>query len=445
MRTTIGILAFLSCPLWAQESLSIKDAVSLALHQHPAVAAAAAQVKAAETQTRQAQSGRLPKVTYQESYQRSDNPVFVFGSLLTQHQFAAANFQLDKLNQPDFLNNFQSQLTVDQVVYDGGQTRWAMRSAELGSGMAGQEDRRVRIALTAGVIRAYYGTLLAEENWKVAQAAIRSAEADLARAEEVRKAGMSTDADVLSIRVHLAAVREQEIRRRYDLDVARAALNEALGLPLDTPHSLSTTLQPAALPDVSLPDYEKKAIEVRPEVQQGRLSVQQAETQSSLARTAFLPQVVLHGAFEADRQRFVDRGGANWLLAASLKWNLFNGNADKARKEEAVYGLDRARAQERQLDSGIRLEVRRAYLDWKASQERLTVAAAAVAEADENLRIIKNRYQSGLTTVTELLRSETAVLEAKFRHLAAVHDQRLAAVSLESTAGTLSIDSEVLR
>ena len=45
---------------------------------------------------------------------------------------------------------------------------------------------------------------------------------------------MSTDADVLSIRVHLAAVREQEIRRGYDVQVAMAALNEALGLDLNT-------------------------------------------------------------------------------------------------------------------------------------------------------------------------------------------------------------------
>ena len=59
-----------------------------------------------------------------------------------------------------------------------------------------------------------------------ASQAMRSAEADLKRARDVRSAGMSTDADVLSIRVHLAGVREQQIRRAADLDVARAALNE---------------------------------------------------------------------------------------------------------------------------------------------------------------------------------------------------------------------------
>ncbi len=74
--------------------------------------------------------------------------------------------------------------------------------------------------------------------------AVRSAEADLERAENVRTAGMATDADVLAIRVHLAPMREQEIRRGYDAQIALAALNEALGLPLDTPHELTTALTP---------------------------------------------------------------------------------------------------------------------------------------------------------------------------------------------------------
>jgi len=71
------------------------------------------------------------------------------------------------------------------------------------------------------VARAYYHSVLAAENLKAAEQAVLSAEADLKRAESVRAAGMSTDVDVLSIRVHLAAVNEQRIDRSADVDVAR--------------------------------------------------------------------------------------------------------------------------------------------------------------------------------------------------------------------------------
>ncbi len=129
----ITLLVLLALPLAAQGPLSLKDAVRLALDKHPSMEAAAAEVKAAETRREQARSGYLPKVNYSESWQRSDNPVFVFSSLLTQHQFSEQNFAIGPLNRPDALNNFQSQVVVDQTVWDAGMTKKQVRSAELGS------------------------------------------------------------------------------------------------------------------------------------------------------------------------------------------------------------------------------------------------------------------------------------------------------------------------
>ncbi len=238
----IVIAGVLSAPLWAQGPLTLKEAVRVALGKHPSIAAARAQVRAVETRVRQARSGYLPKLNYTESWQRSDNPVFVFSSLLTQHQFTERNFAIGPLNRPDALNNFQSQVTLDQTIWDGRSTRHQVRSAELGQKITGEDQRRTQLDVIASVIRVYMGVVLSKENLGAATEAVRSAEADLARAEAVRTAGMATDADVLSIRVHLAAVREQEIRRKHDLEVAHAALNEALGLPLDTEHELTTPL-----------------------------------------------------------------------------------------------------------------------------------------------------------------------------------------------------------
>ena len=438
------VVLLIGAPLFAQNSLTLQDAVRLALEKHPSVEAGRSAVKAAESRVTEARSGRLPKVNYSESWMRSDNPVFVFSSLLTQHQFTGDNFALGPLNRPNALNNFQSQVTLDQAIYDGGETRLALKSAVLGRTSALEDERRNNMNLIGGVVRAYHGATLAAESLNVANEAVRSAEADLNRAQAVREAGMSTDADVLSIRVHLAVVREQQIRRQADLDVAAATLNEALGLPLDRPHDLSTTLTAARLGDVVLEAYEKESAGQRPEIRQARLGAQLAETQGAAARASLRPQVSAHVGWEADRQRFIDRGGANWLASVSLRWNLFNGFADKARIDEANYGVQRARAIESQAGARIRLEVRRAYADWKSANQRIEVAQAAVSMAEESLRITKNRYENGLSNVTDLLRTETALLEARSRRLAAVYDQRLAAVSLELAAGTLNSQSEVL-
>ncbi len=440
------ILAFfiLAATVFAQEPLSLRDAVRLALRGNPAIAATSAAVKASDARVAQAHSGILPKVNYAESFTRSNNPVYVFSSLLTQHQFGPENFNIGPLNRPDSLNNFQSQLTVDQMLYDAGQTQSAVKAAETGRQMTQEQRRGAEMQVIAGVSRAYWGVLLAAESLKSAEQAVRSAQADLERAQSVRAAGMSTDVDVLSIRVHLAAVNEQRIQRASDLDVARAALNDVLGAALDAGHTLTGTLTPLDLPQLSLDALEKQASEARPEARNSRLAEDLARTQSDAARGAFRPQVSFRAGFEADRQRFVNRGGGNWLASIGLRWNLFNGNADKARIEESAQEVERASADQRRVDSAVRLEVRRAWAGLSAAQQRIEVARAAVAEAEESLRITQNRYGSGMSNVTDLLRTETAVLESRTRYLAAVHDQRVAATMLELAAGRLTADSEVL-
>lgn len=428
----------LAAPAWAQPTLTLEDAVARALRQHASLTASQSNIDAAEARIRQAESGRLPKVNYAESWQRSNNPVFVFGSLLTQRQFAESNFALGALNNPAALNNFQSLLTVDQPLWDAGQTKQATESAQLGREIATEDKRKAEQQILGRTAAAYFGVLLAAETERVADAAVRSAEADLERATSIRDAGMSTDADVLSIRVHLAAMREQQIRRRADRSIAEAALNEAMGEPLDTRFALATPL------GTMVPTAAAATID-RPEIRQAQLAGQLAHKQAESARASYLPQVSFRAAFEADRQRFVTRAGANWFTGVTLRWNLFNGFADKARIEEATFAQKRAQALEQQATEGVKLEVRRAQADLDAARQRITVAESAVAQADESLRITKNRYEAGLTTVTELLRSETALAEAQFRRLAAIHDLRVASVAVEFAQGTLNPSSEVLK
>jgi outer membrane protein len=437
-------LLLFAAPLLAQEPLTLRDAVRLALRENKGLAASNAAIAAAGARIDQARGGSLPKLNYTESFTRGNNPVYVFGALLTQQQFGMDNFSIGPLNRPDALNNFQSLITVDQPIYDAGQTRAAVKSADLGRQLTAEERRRAEMLTINGVLRAYYGALLAAEGLETARQAVRSAEADLKRAQDVRAAGMSTDADVLSIRVHLAAVHEQRIQRAADLDVARAALNDVLGLPLDSRHALTTALSALDLPDLSLDGLERQASAARPETRQTHLAADLARTQSDAARAALRPQIAFHGAFEADRQRFVNRGGANWLAAISLRWNLFNGFSDKARIAESRFAIDRARADEQRVDSAVRMEVRRAWSALAAARQRIEVAKAAADEAAESLRITQNRYQAGMTTVTDLLRNETAVLESRTRYLTAIHDQRIAAAALELAAGALTPDSEVL-
>src|SRR6266700_1916428 len=153
MKKTLLMLVLWSLPGWAQDPMSLKDAVRFALDKNKSVEASTAARRAAESRIAEARGGNLPKINYSESWARSDNPVFVFSSLLTQRQFSEPNFRIGPLNRPDFLNNFQSQITADQTLYDAGQTKHAVRSAELTKDLASEEGRRTRMEAIASVAR----------------------------------------------------------------------------------------------------------------------------------------------------------------------------------------------------------------------------------------------------------------------------------------------------
>jgi len=429
----------------AQEALTLRQAVGLALQSNPLVAAADAGEKEAEARLRQAQSGYLPRVQFSESLQRGNNPVFVFSSLLTQHQFSEGNLAIDTLNRPNALTNYQSRVMVEQVVFDARQTSRNVEAAQLTHRMAGEDTRRSQSDIILSVLRTYFGVTLAEKNAEVARQSVESAQSDLGRAESIYRSGRNTQADVLALRVHLAAMREQQIRASNDLAVARAALNDALGVSLDRAFELTTPLEfSAAEPEGTLDEYRRLASENRSEMRQAQIAQHLAHTQQQIAGATYWPQVVFQGVVEADRQNFYNKAGANWFTAVTLRFSLWNGGETKARVEQARFAEFRAEALRKRADSSIQLEVREAYLDLRAAALRIEVASAAAAEADEAHRIIQNRHQAGLTTVTELLRSEAALAAARTRRLAAVYDHRVAAAALEHAAGTLAADSTLL-
>lgn len=418
--------------------LTLADAVRRAVERHPNVESARASLRAAAEKSTEVRAAYKPRVDYQESWVRSNNPVFVFGSLLTQRQFGPANFAIDSLNRPDALNNFQSLVTAEQLLWDGGRTRKALELAEVGRQAAQVGVQQMELAMASHTARAYLDAQLTRAAVPVAEQAVKSAEADLARATAAEGAGRATAADALSVKVHLAAMQEQLVMRRAEARVAETVLRELVGATPGEMMELNTPLEAA-------PIATETAAAQRPEVEQKRLEVAAARKLGELARLAWMPQVGARVGFEADRQRFVTRAGSNWMAGVSLKWTPYQGGAERARVRLAVENQRAAEAGVEALARKVAVEVDQAATLLEASQARLTTAAAAIAAAEESLRITRDRYEAGLSTVTELLRAETALVESRLRLLAARHGVRSAQLNQAAALGRLNPEAEVLR
>ena len=94
------------------KSLSLEQAVDLALRRNPLTQSAATGRKIANASAEEALAGRWPLLQFSETFTRSNNPVFVFGSLLEQGRFGPQNFAVDSLNNPDPLNNFRTAVNL---------------------------------------------------------------------------------------------------------------------------------------------------------------------------------------------------------------------------------------------------------------------------------------------------------------------------------------------
>jgi outer membrane protein TolC len=193
------------------------------------------------------------------------------------------------------------------------------------------------------------------------------------------------------------------------------------------------------------PAFEEVALSESPEMRRARLDRESASIAERQARSAYFPSVEARAGWESDRESFAGSGGTNWMVGLSLRMNLFNGLGDRARIAEAEATARAARAREQETENRVRLEVRRAYLERDAASERLDVAEKALAQARESHRITQARYEGGLASVTELLRSHNALLQAEVRQMSSIFEARLAAAGLELATGTLKRDSEAIQ
>jgi outer membrane protein len=423
------------------QNLTLPEAVREALEKNPTVQAADAYAKAVHEGIAEARAARMPRVDFSEGFTRGNNPVYVFGALLTQRQFTASDFALDSLNTPRPLNNFRTQFSAALSLYDGGQTGRRIKDAKLSEQGAGEMGQRTRQELIFNVVKSYTDELLARENARVAEAAVKTAQSDLHRAQSRHDEGQAVPSDLLSAQVQMAQAQEDLLQAQNAADLAHAALNVAMGLPEDAATIIEPGLREASFDAGPLADRQQQALKMRPDLRESGLGVEHALNGQRMARAEFLPKVNAFSSWEEDNQTFLARGGNNWTVGASLNFNIFDGGANRARLAAAHYRQNQAQAQLEQMTAAVKLQVREAYLNLTTAQQRVDVSRQAQSQAEESLRIIQNRYEAGLATITDLLQVESAHTSAQKNYLNALFDYRLSYAALELATGELAPDS----
>lgn len=421
------------------QGLTLRDAVAQALRQNPQIAASKSDSDAARARRLEARSSWLPRIDATASSTRSNNPVFVFGSLLEQGRFGPQHFDPAFLNDPKPLRNDRLALNVRYAIFDQLRRYDATRQAGEAVTRSDRAADETRQRVIAEVVSRFYGLTVALQKETVAGEAVKTAEsATTATANRVEQ-GLGVRSDLLAAQVQLGQMRQQLIEATGDVAIARAALAVTLQRPIDVPIEVSAEIPSGPLPEIDLPAALERAAGSRGEVLAAEAAVRAAELQIRTTRGSFLPRLDAYATVGASGPTFNDRNYDRTAgLLASI--DIFDGGK-VARLAEARAGLEGARAIRTMMRDKVVMETVSAHHRLRTAQQKVEVAASAAEQAAEASRIVADRYENGLTTITEQLRAQTAAVAARLGLLAARYEYVTGyAELLRATGGLHDVD-----
>lgn len=427
----------------AQEPLTLRQAIDQALRHNPNVSMAQADNEAADATFNSARTQLLPTFEFAEDISRGNDPVYAFGTRLRQQKFTQADFALNALNRPQPIGNFSTRLSGSWVGFDSFKTQREIRRADLLRESVSSTAKAVDQQVVLQVVRAYQSVLYAQREMSVAQHEQETAVAVLASVNERVNAGLAVESDRMLAQVNLATCKEESIAAQGAWELAWVELQEAMGVK-DSERSELKPLEYHSFPELSLEEALVEAAK-RPDLA-AMAQAQLAQAASvGVARSDFGPRVSAYGNWGEDRSSFAGSGGNHWLAGVEITVDILPAakRAQLAREKAAKQKTD---AQMANSQLHMRLEVSKAYIHRKTAQLSLETARAAMEQATEGLRILKNRYGAGLATVTDFLHAEDAERQSETNYWRAVYANTLAYADLLYTTGTLAPEAaEVLQ
>lgn len=426
----------LKLPAADASSLTISDAMQLADKQNPKIKAAFSNFSAADHRVTQAESGFLPQVFFTETYSHTNNPMWAFGNQLNQEIITQSDFDPDRLNHPDPISNFNSALSMEWSIYQGGQTRIGVNQAKLDREAQDFFLKRTRQEVIAAAATAYTGMVLAYHHLDVIQKSLETARAHLEMIQKRYENGLAVKSDVLRTQVHIAELDQDRFQAESRISMALSALNAAMGAPGDSHWQLETGLVKGDPVLGPIDEWIGLAQSHRPDMQYLQLQEKIAEDEVQKSRAAHLPNINLIGSYELNSPDFRNSGDS-YTVGAMMRVNLYSGDRMSAKTRESEAMLSRIRAMRNDMAAGIEVQARQAFLQAQSAWNRISVAEAAVSQSEEGLRIVRDRYENGLLTLVSLLDAEVALQSAQTNRYRSLHDYLAARIQLSLAAGTL--------
>lgn len=408
--------------LQAQDAPTIDQAIRSAWQNQAGLQAGAAMVEKAKAEA-EANSGlRLPSVSLQAGFQRTDEPMMAFGWKLNQARITPADFNPTVLNHPDPITGFGASLSLNQPIYVGGRIQAARKAGEAMAQAEGAAQAHRRQQVAFAVAQAYFGAQVAEQGQRWAEDTLKQAQETerfvTARVQEglmLRSEGDRAKAFRAQAEAGLAEAKQR-------LASARSALRLLSGIAPEA--KLATP--------VEAPVAEPQGEAHRSDLEALRRQVEAAHQGTRASRGTLLPEVGFNASLGTARYTWSE--GGNWSsLGLGARWTFSFSDHRK---------LSAARAQARAAELGLKWQEAQASREVEEARRAVDTAAARLASAreavaaSESVRSVRAaRHREGLLPLVEVLDAESALSGARTLLLNSQLDLRLSRAALALALG----------
>ena len=422
-----------------EEPLALNEAMALARSGAFETAAAEARRLGGEQRLREARGHRLPTVSLQEIWIRTDSPADAFGLTLNQERFSFPDFVAGDPNDPDVVESATTRLELGLPLYTGGELGARIRQAELGAEATTRAAEWTGHQAALHAAEAWLDLARARESVGLLEHSVETvtSHVDLARAsveqgllvssEQLRaEVERSRVADFLATANGHAAVAEAQLSLRLGADPGSRWRLAPLTAPPPVPGDLTTWLAEAGS---------------RADLSAARQATAVTEEEIRARDAARKPRLGLAGRYDlVDDTPFGDHGDSASIFAtASIE--LFAGGRHAAGAAAARLEAEAARHELEGFERGVRLQVEQAWVTAETSRQRWETAGDAVTAAREAERVVEARFRQGVVRMIDLLDAGTARREAETRELEARVDAWRALLRLSTHAGRAPEDA----
>ncbi len=399
------------------DSLTVQQAVGIALEYHPSIKASRAAASSAAAGHKQALAGYLPSIEFTGSAQQTQG-AFVFNPSFPPRDQAYSSYTA----------GFQFQ----QLLFDFSRTTGRTSAAGDLEQASGNDLEASRQTVILNVQIAYYGVLQAEQVVTANEEAREQAARHLAEAKAFFSVGTRPQYDVTKSEVDLANAEVALISARNQLRLARVQLENAMGIQTDRQYKLVDSFMTPS-PILSLDSARNVALRERPELRSALARVSANEALATSARSQHLPSLSAFGGYTWTNFSFPLFN--RWNAGVSVSLPVFQGFSLDAQVEQADANTDAAIASLDLLRQSVFLEVEQAYLSLKEAEERTVATSKLVAQANENLVLAERQYAAGVGTLLEVTDAKLVRTNARITTIQALYDYNSWLVRLQKAMG----------